>query len=140
MVRVYSLLIIGRSHSNTFLLIDLQKKNLSKVKYYSKGYVLLIPEFWQVQTGCCPLINVYFNDKQINSKNFKNTSGRLLLKFVEYLFLESFFVSLDKSVLLHHNVYVKIIWNFDTVVQKNIFCFFIRFCMKLFPIAVVSIL
>ena len=31
----------------------------------------------------------------------QNSSGRLLLKFVEYLFLESFFVSLDKSILLH---------------------------------------
>ena len=31
----------------------------------------------------------------------QNTSGRLLLKFVEYLFLESFFLSLDKSILLH---------------------------------------
>ena len=33
----------------------------------------------------------------------QNASGRLLLKFVQYLFsiLESFFVSLDKSVLLH---------------------------------------
>ena len=31
----------------------------------------------------------------------KNTSCRLFLKFVQYLFLESFFVSFDKSVLLH---------------------------------------
>ena len=32
----------------------------------------------------------------------QNTLQQLLLKFVQYLFLESFFGSLDKSVLLHH--------------------------------------
>ena len=32
----------------------------------------------------------------------QNTSRWLLRKFVEYFFLELFFVSLDKSVLLHH--------------------------------------
>ena len=35
---------------------------------------------------------------------------------------------------------VKISWNFDTVVQKSIFCFFIWFFMKIFPIAVVLLL
>ena len=33
--------IISRNHPNTFLLINLQKKDLSKVKYCSKGYL-----FW----------------------------------------------------------------------------------------------
>ena len=35
---------------------------------------------------------------------------------------------------------VEISWNFDTVVQKSIFCFFIWFFMKIFPIAVVLLL
>ena len=35
------------------------------------------------------------------SAPLQNTSRRMLLNFVQYLFLESFFVSLDKSVLLH---------------------------------------
>ena len=35
---VYSLLVISRNHSNTFLLIDLQKKqNFLKVEYWRKG-------------------------------------------------------------------------------------------------------
>ena len=32
----------------------------------------------------------------------QNTCHRLLLKFMQYIFLESFFASLDKSALLHH--------------------------------------
>ena len=32
----------------------------------------------------------------------QSTSGRLLLKLAEYLFLESVFVTLDKSILLHN--------------------------------------
>ena len=39
--------------------------------------------------------------KFLGTPFLQNTFRRLLLKFVQYLFLESFFVSLDKSVLLH---------------------------------------
>ena len=39
--------------------------------------------------------------KFLRAPFLQNTSRRLLLKFVQYLCLESFFVSLDKSVLLH---------------------------------------
>ena len=35
------------------------------------------------------------------SAPLQNTSQRMLLNFVQYLFLESFFISVDKSVLLH---------------------------------------
>ena len=34
---VYSLLVIGRNHSNTFLLIDLQKTKLFQSKILKKG-------------------------------------------------------------------------------------------------------
>ena len=51
--------------------------------------------FWQVSTGCCPVLNVYFNDLQLNKWQI------FFLKFVQYIFLESVFVSLDKSDLLH---------------------------------------
>ena len=44
LVSVYSLLING-NYSNTFLLIDLQKKTLSKVKYCSNGYFFWYHEF-----------------------------------------------------------------------------------------------
>ena len=47
----------------------------------------------QVWTGCCPLLNVCSNEWQ----NF-------FLKFVQHLFLEYFFVSLDKFVLFHHKM------------------------------------
>ena len=40
LVRLYSLLIISRNHSNTFLLLDLQK-NRSKVKNWSSGVMIL---------------------------------------------------------------------------------------------------
>ena len=39
--------------------------------------------------------------KLLKTPFLQNNSQRMLLKFVQYLFLESFFVSLDKSVLLH---------------------------------------
>ena len=64
---------------------------------------------WQIYADCCPLYNVYFHDMQINRCILKKktpflhqTSGWLLLNFVEYLFLEHFFVSLDKSVFFAH--------------------------------------
>ena len=67
---------------------------------------------------------------QINRwRNFKDkdtffTLGWLLLKFVEYPFLEFFFlfVSLSKSVLLLRRYLM--FWNFDAGEQKNNFCFY----------------
>ena len=45
-MRIFSLHIINRNHSNTLLLINLQKtKNLSKIKYYSKGYFFWYQDF-----------------------------------------------------------------------------------------------
>ena len=60
LVRLYSLLIISKNHSNTFLLLDLQK-NRNKVKNRSSD-VMILTSF---KTSCCPLINVYFNDMQL---------------------------------------------------------------------------
>ena len=55
----------------------------------------LMSWFWQVYPGCCPLLSVFFNDVQLNSwRSF-------FLKSIRYLSLESVFVSLNKSVLLH---------------------------------------
>ena len=152
LIRVYSLLIISRNHSNTFK-IELQKeKNLSKVKYYSRGYLFCCQDFDSLDrllstTQC--LIGWYAN-KQMSKflftafsqntssgcfwnfiitsvqllmsqhKNFESSCSQmflfcrarpydcfwnsyvwLLLKFVEYLFLEDFFVSFDKFALLY---------------------------------------
>ena len=44
LVRVYSLLIIRRNHSNTFL-IDLQKQKLNQSKISQQGQFLLILGF-----------------------------------------------------------------------------------------------
>ena len=44
LVRVYSLLIISRNHSNTFLLLDLQKNRI-EVKYCNKGYLFWYHDF-----------------------------------------------------------------------------------------------
>ena len=65
--RVRSLLITGRNHSNTFLLINLQKnKNLSKVQYCRKGCLLW---YGHVTLGrfFCPSFDVYFNGKQLKT-------------------------------------------------------------------------
>ena len=63
-----------------------------------------------------------------------NISGRLLLKFVEYLFLESFFVSLDKSILLHHICFMSKFSEILMCAEK----YFLLLQTKLSPIAVVS--
>ena len=61
------------------------------------------------------------------------TSGRLLLKFVVYLSLKSLWikVSLNKSVLPHHMFNVEVFQNFDTGVQKNVFCFLSNFASNI---------
>ena len=60
LVKIYSLLIISRNYSSTFLLLDLQK-NRSKVKYCSKGHLLWYQDFDRFRQ-----VAVYFNDWQIN--------------------------------------------------------------------------
>ena len=99
---VYSLLVISRNHSNTYLLIDLQKAKLFQGKILKKGLFYLISgfhRFWQVF--------VHSNIQISRSQNFwghlfyKTPFGWPPLKLVEYLFLKAlFFVSLDKSILL----------------------------------------
>ena len=62
----------------------------------------------------------------------QNNSRRLLLKFVQYLFFESFFVSLNKSVLLHRRCLMSIFTGI-------LILLLIWFCVKVFPIAMVSL-
>ena len=52
------------------------------------------------------------------------TSRRLLLKFIQYLFLESFFVSLDKSALLHHRCLMSKFTEMLMLVCRKIFSAF----------------
>ena len=53
-----------------------------------------------------------------------NTFGLLLLRLVEYLFLEAFFCFFGEiSFALLQMFNIEIFRNFFTVVQKNIFCF-----------------
>ena len=61
---------------------------------------------WLVSSSCwlvsssCITIDLIGKQPVLFSCTFpQNSSGRLLLDFVEYLYLESFFVSLDKFVL-----------------------------------------
>ena len=61
------------------------------------------------------------------------TSRWLLPKFVEYLFLESFFCFFGQICFAPSQMFnVEIFWNFDTGVQKNIFCFLSHFTWKFF--------
>ena len=46
-VKVYSLLVISKKHSNTFLLIDLQKTKIVQSKILKQGQFLLIPGFYR---------------------------------------------------------------------------------------------
>ena len=48
-----------------------------------------------------PVPGLFFCELFIFSAFLQNTSGQLLLKFVEYLFLEYLFIYLGKSILLH---------------------------------------
>ena len=66
LVTVFLLIIIW-NHSNTFLL-TCRKQKLVQTKILQQRLFLLMTGFWQVETGCCPLLNVYFNDMQINSR------------------------------------------------------------------------
>ena len=128
-VRIYFLMIVCINHSN-------------------RVNIVLISIFRQIYAGSYPLHNVYFNDMQINRwQNFKDKGNlfKLILpmttKIHRISFLRTFFfISLDKSALLHRRCCLMSKFpEIDTVVQKNIL-FFIRFFMKLFPIAMVLLL
>ena len=64
--KVCSLYIINRNHSNTFLLINIQKTKTCSKKTLQQGLFVLIPGFWQIYTGFCPVLYAYFKDVQIN--------------------------------------------------------------------------
>ena len=90
LVRIYFLLIVSRNHSN-------------------RVNIVLISGFRQIYAGCYPLHNVYFNDMQINRwQNFKDKGHIFTLnlmmatKICRTSSQNIFFISLDKSVLLHH--------------------------------------
>ena len=59
--------------------------------------------------------------KYLRTLFLQNISRRMPLKFVQYLFLESFFVSLDKSVLLHHRCLMSKFSEILTLVCRKIF-------------------
>ena len=89
LLRIYFLLIVSRNHSNMV-------EHCSDIRIY---------------TGCCTLHNFYFNDMQINrwwnfkvkghlfTLNLQTTATKICIISLLRTF---FFISLDKSVLLHH--------------------------------------
>ena len=75
--------------------------------------------------------------KQIGGETFRDTFftehfQRLLLQFVQCIYLEPFLVSLDKSVLLHRRCLI-------SKFSEMLILLFIRFYIKVFPIAMVSL-
>ena len=52
------------------------------------------------------------------------TLGWLLLKFAEFLFLELFLCFSGSICFSRSQIFNIEVWNFDTGVQKNIFCFY----------------
>ena len=122
LVRVYSVLTISRTHSNTFLLIDMKKRKSFFIEYL-QWLLLKFYNYFSVSFHHCvstkkskkhPFADVLQNRcsykfRKIHRKTpvpvhvlffckffkflpvLQNTSGRLLLYFVEYVFLESFF-------------------------------------------------
>ena len=103
-VITYSLLINSRNHSNTFLLLDLQKNR----RYCSKGYLFWYYIYtwyilWLILIVYDIMINVYFNDIQLKTDG--KTASEICTVSFQYLWI--FFVFLDlwqpgpiKSVLL----------------------------------------
>ena len=59
--------IISRNHSNTFLLIKLPKTKTCQKKPLQQSYDIRI---LTVQTGFCPLLNVYFNNMNIKARSY----------------------------------------------------------------------
>ena len=91
--------------------------------------------------------NAYFNDRQINRWQNVEDKGHIFYikppgdsywNFVEYLLY--FFVSLDKSVLLHHRCLMSKFPEILILLCRKIFFVYIQFYTKLFPIAVVLLL
>ena len=91
--------------------------------------------------------NAYFNDRQINRWQNVEDKGHIFCikppgdsywNFVEYLLY--FFVSLDKSVLLHHRCLMSKFPEILILLCRKIFFVYIQFYTKLFPIAVVLLL
>ena len=64
LVRACSLHIISRNHSSKILLINLENRNLPKVIVV--WAICSDIRILTVQADFCPLLNVYFNDMQIN--------------------------------------------------------------------------
>ena len=62
--------------------------------------------------------------KFLRTPFLQNTCCRLLLKFIQYLFLESFFVSLDKSALLHQRCLMSKFTEMLMLVCRKIFSAF----------------
>ena len=89
------------------------------------------------------LLHVYFNDVQINRVKFlttpflKNTSRRLLLKFIKY-FSQNLFVSLDKFALLHCRYLMSKFNEMLILVCRKIFSSF-QPILRVFPITMVSL-
>ena len=120
-----------------------RKQNLFKVKYWRKDFFFLISGFWQILTGCCLPPDFYFNNMQIN--RWQNTL------FTEHLrttasetnrasFLRSFFFLWINLFCFIGDVYCRNFLKFWYWCAENNFMLFIQFRMKLFPIAVVSLL
>ena len=60
-MRVYSLLIVSRNHFNNFM-IDQQKTEICPKEYIAVRAICSDTRVLTVQIGCCPLLNVYFNE------------------------------------------------------------------------------
>ena len=94
LVSVYSLLVISKNHSNTFLLTNLQKTKLNQSRILEKGIFFDI----RIWTGCFPLPDIFFSKIQIN--RWQMDDWMTASETHRVSFPRSFFVSLDKSALL----------------------------------------
>ena len=65
----------------------------------SESCWLVSSSCWLVSSSCITIDLIGKQPVLFSCTFLQNSSGRLLLDFVEYLYLESFFVSLDKFVL-----------------------------------------
>ena len=127
------------SAQNIFF-IGYQYKPFQQGKILQQGLFVLISGFGQIYAGCCPLPNVYFNDMQTNKWRSFTDKGHLF--YIKSRMLESalnlgvsateirrvsllriFFVSLDKSVLLHCRCLMSKFPEILILVCRKIFCF-----------------
>ena len=95
--------------------------------------IVLISGFWQIYAGCCPLHNVYFNDMQTNRwQNFKDIGHLFTVNLpmaatkIHNIFLEHFFISLDKSVWLHQRCLMSKFHRILILLCRKIFSFFLQ--------------